>query len=174
VCDKLQSASPPQQYPDTVQLKVRDAQALPQLHAAFPAACLHAELLHPRREPHRTPRRAAACERYLEWRRPQTFTWHQPARLTTSNLIFFMPGSRLAVRGGNGIGAGPQFSSLPFAGCGDGSSVLRDGPLRAPEYLRVRVLSYIKKLDDRFGRFLASRLPSAGATHGICHSRSRY
>jgi len=31
---------------------------------------------------------AAACERYLEWRRPQTFTCHQPARSTTSILIF--------------------------------------------------------------------------------------
>jgi hypothetical protein len=30
---------------------------------------------------------AAACERYLEWRRPQTFTCHQPARLITSILI---------------------------------------------------------------------------------------
>jgi hypothetical protein len=31
---------------------------------------------------------AAACERYLEWRRLQTFTCHQPARSTTSILIF--------------------------------------------------------------------------------------
>ena len=31
---------------------------------------------------------AAACERYLEWRKPQTFTCHQPARSTTSILIF--------------------------------------------------------------------------------------
>jgi hypothetical protein len=31
---------------------------------------------------------AAARERYLEWRRPQTFTRHQPARSTTSILIF--------------------------------------------------------------------------------------
>jgi hypothetical protein len=44
VCEKPQSASPPQP-PDAVQLAVRDAQALPQLHADFPAACLHAELL---------------------------------------------------------------------------------------------------------------------------------
>ena len=35
---------------------------------------------------------AAACERYLEWRRPQTFTCHQPARSTTSILIFFIAG----------------------------------------------------------------------------------
>jgi hypothetical protein len=31
---------------------------------------------------------AAACERYLEWRKPQTFTCHQPERSTTSILIF--------------------------------------------------------------------------------------
>jgi hypothetical protein len=30
---------------------------------------------------------AAACERYLEWRRPQTLTCHQAARLSTSILI---------------------------------------------------------------------------------------
>ena len=45
-----QSASPSQQRPDAVQLTVRDAQALPKLHAACPAARLHAELPHPRRE----------------------------------------------------------------------------------------------------------------------------
>jgi hypothetical protein len=48
---RLQSASPSQQRPDTVQLAVRDPQALPELHAACPAARLHAELLQPRREP---------------------------------------------------------------------------------------------------------------------------
>jgi hypothetical protein len=35
---------------------------------------------------------AAARERYLEWRRPQTFICHQPARSTTSILIFFIAG----------------------------------------------------------------------------------
>jgi hypothetical protein len=34
------------------------------------------------------PRLAPARERNLEWRRPQTFTRHQPARSTTSILIF--------------------------------------------------------------------------------------
>src|ERR1700686_98467 len=47
----LRSASPSQQHPDAIQLAVRDAQALPKLHAACPAARLHAELLQPRREP---------------------------------------------------------------------------------------------------------------------------
>jgi hypothetical protein len=45
------SAPPSQQRPDAVQLAVRDPQALPEQHAACPAARLHAELLHPRREP---------------------------------------------------------------------------------------------------------------------------
>ena len=35
---------------------------------------------------------AATCERYLEWRRPQTLTCHQPARSTTSILILFIAG----------------------------------------------------------------------------------
>jgi hypothetical protein len=34
------------------------------------------------------PRIAAARERYREWRKPQTFTCHQPVRSTTSILIF--------------------------------------------------------------------------------------
>lgn len=35
---------------------------------------------------------AATRERYLEWRRPQTFTPHQPECSTTSILIFFIAG----------------------------------------------------------------------------------
>jgi hypothetical protein len=35
---------------------------------------------------------AAARERYLEWRRPQTFTRHQPECSTTSILILFIAG----------------------------------------------------------------------------------
>ena len=44
------SASPSQQCPDAVQLAVRHAQALPELHATCSAACLNPELLYPRRE----------------------------------------------------------------------------------------------------------------------------
>jgi hypothetical protein len=54
VCNSLRLTSPSQQCPDAVQLAVRDAQALPELHAACPGARLHAELLHPRCEPLRT------------------------------------------------------------------------------------------------------------------------
>ena len=47
---RLRSASPSKQRADAVQLAVRDAQTLPELHAAHSTACLHAKLFDPRRE----------------------------------------------------------------------------------------------------------------------------
>ena len=49
-CGGLQLASPSQQRPYAVQLAVRDAQTLPELHASCPSARQYSELLHPRRE----------------------------------------------------------------------------------------------------------------------------
>lgn len=46
----LRSASPSQQHSDAVQLAVRNAQALSELHTARPAPRQHSELLHSRSE----------------------------------------------------------------------------------------------------------------------------
>ena len=62
--------------------------------------------------------RAISRERYLEWRRPQTFTRHQPECSTTSILIFFI--AELARRR---RGLADAFTSLRLLQCTRGERV---------------------------------------------------